>query len=268
MSSLFWLSDEQWAAIASLMPEGGVGPKRLDDRVVISGIIHVLKSGCAWRDCPREYGPYMTVFNRFNRWKNRGLWQRILDHLVDGQYLPELAAFQNGTGAGYRFRRNRKRKSPDTRLHAEASLDGSVHFPQDATRQSATEALHRLIQLHQDEPISNWIDDIVDWHFKESAQVDDGAWIPGMAGGTDRYVAQAVERFHQQRFKMTIDRLTAEIVDLRIKLLTALACMSSYAEDPQNNVSATRATLKMLLSELTRPGDPDRMPDAKASNHG
>ncbi|KAB2883920.1 MAG: transposase, partial [Pseudorhodoplanes sp.] len=54
MSSLFWLSDEQWTAIASLMPEGGVGPKRLDDRVVISGIIHVLKSGCAWRDCPRE----------------------------------------------------------------------------------------------------------------------------------------------------------------------------------------------------------------------
>lgn len=267
MNSLFWLNDEQWAAIASLMPEGGVGPKRLDDRVVISGIIHVLKSGCAWRDCPREYGPYMTVFNRFNRWKNRGLWQLILDRLVAGQHVPELAAFRNGSAASYRFRRSRKRKSPDTRLHVNPSPDGGGRYLQEATRQSAAEALRQLAQLHQDKPVSTWIDDIVDWHLKSSAQADEDAWIPGMAGETARHVAQAVERFHQQRFKVTIDRLTAEIVDLRIKLLTALACMSSYADDPQNNVSATKATLKMLLSELARPADREQISDVKISNH-
>jgi hypothetical protein len=77
ISHPFWLSDSQWTAIAPLLPTNQRGPKRVSDRVVISGIAYVLRSGCAWRDCPREYGPYMTVFNRYNRWKRRGLWSQI-----------------------------------------------------------------------------------------------------------------------------------------------------------------------------------------------
>ena len=49
----------------------------MDDRRVISGIVHVLRVGCRWQDCPPEYGPSTTICNRFNRWSHRGLWTRI-----------------------------------------------------------------------------------------------------------------------------------------------------------------------------------------------
>ena len=41
--------------------------RRVDDRRVISGIVHMLRSGTRWRDCPPDYGPYTTIYNRFNR---------------------------------------------------------------------------------------------------------------------------------------------------------------------------------------------------------
>jgi transposase len=54
---LFWLSDEAWAAIEPHLPYGKPGKPRVDDRRVISGILHVLKVGCRWRDVPAAYGP-------------------------------------------------------------------------------------------------------------------------------------------------------------------------------------------------------------------
>ena len=69
--NLFWLSDEQWGRIALLLPTDVRGKDRVDDRRVISGILHVLKSGCRWCDCPPEYGPPTTIYNRFGscpRW--------------------------------------------------------------------------------------------------------------------------------------------------------------------------------------------------------
>jgi transposase len=56
MTRLFWLSREAWASIDPL-PRGKPGKPRVDDRRVISGILHVLKTGCRWRDVPPEYGP-------------------------------------------------------------------------------------------------------------------------------------------------------------------------------------------------------------------
>ena len=39
--------------------------------------MHVQKVGCRWKDCPPEYGPHKTVYNRFARWSERGIWQNI-----------------------------------------------------------------------------------------------------------------------------------------------------------------------------------------------
>ena len=66
---LFWLSDEAWAAIEPHLPRGRPGKPRVDDRTVISGILHVLKTGCRWRDVPAAYGPPTTIYNRYNRWR-------------------------------------------------------------------------------------------------------------------------------------------------------------------------------------------------------
>ena len=56
MANAYWLSDRAWASIEPLMPTNQPGARRVDDRRVISGIIHVLKSGCCWKDCPAVYG--------------------------------------------------------------------------------------------------------------------------------------------------------------------------------------------------------------------
>ena len=63
--NLFWLSDEQWGRIEPHLPTDVRGVERADDRRVMSGIVHVLKSGCRWCDCPPEYGPPTTIYNRF-----------------------------------------------------------------------------------------------------------------------------------------------------------------------------------------------------------
>src|SRR5213083_3569603 len=53
-----------------------------DDRRVISGIVHVLKSGCRWCDCPPQYGPHTTIYNRFVRWAERGIWENLFRKLA------------------------------------------------------------------------------------------------------------------------------------------------------------------------------------------
>ena len=64
--ALYWLSDAEWARIEPLMPRGRRGAHRVDDRRVISGTVYMLRSGARWRDCPSTYGPYTTIYNRFN----------------------------------------------------------------------------------------------------------------------------------------------------------------------------------------------------------
>lgn len=82
MAGEFWLDDQQWAVIAPLLPTNQPGAHRTDDRRVISGIIHVLRSGCRWQDCPACYGPSTTVYNRFHRWSAKGIWRRLFEALV------------------------------------------------------------------------------------------------------------------------------------------------------------------------------------------
>jgi transposase len=77
-ASLFWFTDEQWAKIKPHLPTNQPGPERGDDRRILSGIMHVQRSGCRWKDCPSEYGPHKTIYNRFARWSARGIWQNLL----------------------------------------------------------------------------------------------------------------------------------------------------------------------------------------------
>jgi len=89
MGRLYWLSDEAWAVIEPHLPRGRPGKPRVDDRRVISGILHVLKTGCRWRDAPAEYGPATTLYNRYNRWSHRGVWQRLFEKVAGAGEVPE-----------------------------------------------------------------------------------------------------------------------------------------------------------------------------------
>ncbi|MDG5487391.1 IS5 family transposase [Sphingomonas sp. BGYR3] len=75
--SEFWLSEAQFERLRPLLPDKVRGVARVDDRRVISGIIHVLKSGGRWVDAPACYGPRKTLYNRFVRWAAKGVWQDL-----------------------------------------------------------------------------------------------------------------------------------------------------------------------------------------------
>ncbi len=78
------LTDFEWAAIRPFLPNKPRGIPRVDDRRVLNGIFWVLRSGAPWRDLPETYGPRTTCYNRFVRWRQAGIWDRIMDALAAG----------------------------------------------------------------------------------------------------------------------------------------------------------------------------------------
>ncbi len=56
--------------------------KPKNNRSVLNGIFWVLLAGAPWRDLPERYGPYTTAYNRFNRWRKAGIWDRLMDAIV------------------------------------------------------------------------------------------------------------------------------------------------------------------------------------------
>ena len=78
----FWLTDDQFSKIEPHLPTDTRGKERVDDRRVISGIVHVLKSGGRWVDAPPDYGPRKTLYNRFVRWAAKGVWIDLFQALA------------------------------------------------------------------------------------------------------------------------------------------------------------------------------------------
>jgi len=81
MSDLFWLTDEQMAGLRRFFPKSH-GRPRVDDRRVLSGIIFINRNGLRWRDAPREYGSHKTLYNRWRRWSEMGVFARIMEGLA------------------------------------------------------------------------------------------------------------------------------------------------------------------------------------------
>ena len=78
----FDLSDVEWRLIEPLLPNKPRGVARVNDRRVLNGIFYVLRTGSPWRDLPERYGPYTTVYNRFNRWARAGVWVGVFETLA------------------------------------------------------------------------------------------------------------------------------------------------------------------------------------------
>lgn len=88
MSDLMLLSEAQMRRIEPYFPLSH-GVPRVDDRLIVSGIIFVLRNGLRWRDAPKEYGPHKTIYNRFIRWSRLGVFNRILAELIAKRGKPE-----------------------------------------------------------------------------------------------------------------------------------------------------------------------------------
>lgn len=81
MSNLFWLTTEQMARLQPFFPKSH-GKPRVDDRRVLSGIIFVNRNGLRWCDAPKEYGPAKTLYNRWKRWSDKGVFARMMEGLA------------------------------------------------------------------------------------------------------------------------------------------------------------------------------------------
>ncbi|HWF62487.1 MAG TPA: IS5 family transposase [Nitrospira sp.] len=133
-NKVFWLDDLQWSMLKPHLPTKQTGPKRQDDRRLISGIVHVLQSGCRWQDCPPEYGPSTTVYNRYHRWSKRGIWEGIFRDLtsivgthdensIDSTIVKTHRSASGKKGAGSEAI-GRSRGGRTTKVHAATDEEG------------------------------------------------------------------------------------------------------------------------------------------------
>ena len=109
MSDLFWLSDAQMARLEPFFPKSH-GKPRVDDRRVLSGIIFINRNGLRWRDAPKEYGPHKTLYFRWKRWSDKGIFAQMVmglaaDHgeaktvMIDATYVRGLRACFTSAGS-------------------------------------------------------------------------------------------------------------------------------------------------------------------------
>ena len=140
MAGEFWLSDGQWSRLQPLLPNKPRGVPRVDDRRVISGIVHVLQSGCRWKDASAIYGPPKTLYNRNVRWAAKGVWRTALLPAEKGGALPGDRRQPGRTQ--HQGPRHHQRPGPTARLPADAGpgrrLQGGG-----ASAGQAVGALHR-----------------------------------------------------------------------------------------------------------------------------
>ncbi len=78
------ITEEQWKRIQPLLPPENTGKKgrpRKDDRTMLNGMLWMNHSGAQWRQLPLRYGPWQSVYARFIKWRDDGIWERIFSEL-------------------------------------------------------------------------------------------------------------------------------------------------------------------------------------------
>ena len=138
----FWLTDAQFLKIAPHLPTDTRGKARVDDRRVISGIVHVLKSGSRWVDAPPDYGPKKTLYNRFVGWADKGVWTNLFRALaqaggpsahvlIDSSAVKAHRSAAGGKGGEKSGHWPLAKRSHDQDPRADRCSMAPAHFPAD-----------------------------------------------------------------------------------------------------------------------------------------
>ena len=79
------ISDKIWEKLSPHLPgrTGAWGGKARDNRQFINAVLWVLRTGAPWRDLPPDYGGWSNTHRRFIRWRNKGIWESLLEQVID-----------------------------------------------------------------------------------------------------------------------------------------------------------------------------------------
>ena len=79
------ISDKVWHLLEPHLPgrEGAWGGRAKDNRQFINAVFWILRTGAPWRDLPPDYGCWSNTHRRFIRWRDKGIWEKLLEKLVD-----------------------------------------------------------------------------------------------------------------------------------------------------------------------------------------
>jgi len=135
---------------------------------------------------------------------------------------------------------------------------GTHYAPVDAgERDLAAAQLDDMALAHEGAPWNAWKGAVVEWHLQRIANVRAEAWVPGLAGARDPAVEHALGRFYGHGARTTIARLKAENIELRRRLLDAIACARFYAGGAADAGGRAHALLvKLLAAEAGTPAAP------------
>jgi len=77
------VTDAQWEVIQPILPKrtAKTGRPPSDPRLMLNGILWILRTGSPWRDLPERFGPWQTVYDHFAKWRALGAYDRILEAL-------------------------------------------------------------------------------------------------------------------------------------------------------------------------------------------
>ena len=86
------LTDAQWTAIEHLLPGKATDPGRTaeDNRLFVNAVLYVLKTGVPWADLPERFGNSNSIWRRFDRWCEKGIWEQIYHTLGEDDLEEEL----------------------------------------------------------------------------------------------------------------------------------------------------------------------------------
>jgi transposase len=78
------LTEPEWRLLKDLLPpeRGRKNRPAFDNRPIVNGIFWRIRTGAPWRDVPEKYGRWMTVYQRFRRWSQAGLWEAVASALA------------------------------------------------------------------------------------------------------------------------------------------------------------------------------------------
>lgn len=85
MSPRHALTDEQWNRIKGLLPGkvGDPGQSGRDNRLFVDAVLFIAKTGAPWRDLPERFGNWNSIWRRFDRWSDKGVWECVVKELGD-----------------------------------------------------------------------------------------------------------------------------------------------------------------------------------------